>query len=140
MSKLFHFTLSTPEAVLYNGEAEMVTFETTQGEVGVMADHAPMVSLISAGVMTIKAKGEDKTLAAGGGFIKVGHNRAEAFTQTAEFAESIDEQRALEAQKQAQSVMAEHEDEVSLADATALLERNIARIKALERKKRRSHH
>ena len=140
MAKSFHFTLSTPDAVLFDEEAELVSFETPDGEIGIMADHMPLVSLIAPGIMTIKSKGGEKTLSTGEGFIKTSKERVKAFTQTAEFAESIDEQRALEAKRQAKDIMEEKADEVSLADATALLERNVARLKAVERKKKRSHH
>lgn len=138
--KTFHFTLSTPDAVLFDDEAELVSFETPDGEIGVMANHMPLVSLISPGIMTIKSKSGDQTLATGEGFVKTSDNKVQAFAQTAEFAESIDEERAIEAKKQAEDLMAKKEDEVSLADATALLERNVARLKVVERKKKRSHH
>lgn len=140
MSKSFKFTLSSPDAVLYDGEAEVVTITTPNGEISVLANHEPLVSLISSGMMTIKTKTQEKILATGGGFIKVSPEKVEAFTQTAEFADSIDEQRAIEAKKQAEGLMAQKTDEVSLADATALLERNVARLKTVERHKRRSHH
>ncbi len=140
MAKNFHLTLSTPEAVLFDGEAELLSVPTQDGEIGVMADHVPLVSLISSGMITIKTPGSDKVLATGGGFVKIAKNRVKAFCQTAEFAESIDEQRALEAKAQAEQLMKEKVDEVGLADATALLERNIARLKTIERHKKRSHH
>ena len=139
MSKLFHFTLSTPDAILYEGDTEYVGLTTPNGEVGVMADHIPMISLIAPGVLRIKNTKEEKILATGAGFVKVADDKVMAFTQTAEFAESIDEQRALEAQKHAQQIMSSQADEISLADATSLLERNIARLKAVEHKKKRSH-
>lgn len=139
MAKYFHFTLSTPDAVLYEGDTEYVGLETPNGEVGIMADHIPMVSLIAPGVLKIKNSKEEKVLATGAGFVKVVGKKVLAFTQTAEFAESIDEQRALEAQKNAQAIMNSQTDEISLADATSLLERNIARLKAVEHKKKRSH-
>jgi len=150
MSKTFRFLLSTPDAVLYDGEVESVILPTPNGEIGIMADHEPLVSLISPGMMTIKDKSQEKILATGSGFIKVNTAgtksdgvspvQVEAFTQTAEFADSIDEQRALEAKKQAELVMAEKADEISLANASSLLERNIARLKTIERHKKRSHH
>jgi F-type H+-transporting ATPase subunit epsilon len=140
MAKLFHLTLSTPEAVLFDGEAELLCAPTPDGDIGIMADHTPLVSLISPGMMTIKSKEGEKVLAAGGGFVKISGNRVKAFCQTAEFAESVDEQRALEAIEEAKHLMSEKADEVSLADATALLERNIARLKTVEHRKKRSHH
>ena len=140
MAKSFHFTLSTPDAVLFDDEVEIVTFNTPDGEIGVMADHTPLVSLVAPGIMVIKGKDGEKTLATGEGFVKTTENGILAFTQTAEFADSIDEERAIEAKKQAQQVMGQKADEVSLADATSLLERNAARLKAVERRHKRSHH
>jgi F-type H+-transporting ATPase subunit epsilon len=136
----FHFTLSPPDAVLYDGDAQAVKFCTPDGEIGIMADHLPLVAIVSPGIMTIHAKGTEKTLATGEGFVKTQNNSVAAFAQTAEFAESIDEQRAREAKKEAEHIMDQKADEVSLADATALLERNIARLKVVEHKKKRSHH
>jgi len=140
MAKYFHFTLSTPEAVLFDSETDYIGIETPRGEIGIMADHLPIISLISAGVMRIETKEGDKVLATGSGFVKVTSEKVTAFTQTAEFAESIDEERAKQALKEAQLEMAKKVDEVSLADATGLLERNAARLKAVERKRKRSHH
>lgn len=140
MPKSFHFILSTPDTVLFDGEAEYVSIPTKDGEIGIMADHTPLISLIFPGVMRIKSKGEEKILAVGGGFIKIKPGVAKAYAQTAELAESIDEKRAIEAQKEAAKIMAEKSDQISLTDATALLERNIARLKTIERKKKRSQH
>jgi len=140
MAKTFHFILSTPEAVLFDGEASYVGLETPRGEIGIMADHLPIISLISSGVMKITGKDGEKLLATGAGFIKITKEKVMAFTQTAEFAESIDEERAKVALQEAQSKMKEKVDEISLADATGLLERNAARLKAIERKHKRSRH
>jgi F-type H+-transporting ATPase subunit epsilon len=138
MPKTFHFILSTPDAVLFDDEADYISVPTKNGEIGIMADHTPLVSLIIPGLMRIIKKDEEKILSTGGGFIKIKPGITKAYTQTAEFAESIDEKRAIEAQKEATKIMAEKSDRISLADATALLERNIARLKTIEHKKRRS--
>jgi len=124
---------------LFDAEAESVTLETPSGEIGIMADHVPLVSLVSPGIMRIKTKNEEKVLATGSGFVKVTETKIKAFTQTAEFAESIDEQRAIEAQKQAKNIMEQKVGEISLADASGILERNVARLKAVGRHKKRSH-
>lgn len=137
--KSFHFILSSPDAVLFDGEVEQLILPTESGEISVLADHTPLVTLVTPGAMIIKIKGEEKTLAVGGGFLKVSNNMAKAFTQTAEFAESIDEERALAAKQQAEDLMKQKVDSITLADATSLLERNIARLKVIDRKKRRSH-
>ena len=139
MAHTFHLTISTPDDVLIDQDVEYVSLPTSGGEVGLMANHMPLVNLISPGTVRVDlGKGEEKILATGGGFAKIGSNRTKIFVQTAEFAESIDEKRAIEAQEEAKKLMQEKVDNVSMADAQALLERNVARLKTIERKKRRS--
>lgn len=138
MPNSFHLTLSTPDAILFDGEADYVGLPTIDGEIGIMANHVPLVSLITSGAMKIVKGKDEKLLATGGGFVKVKPETVKVFSQTAEFAESIDEKRAIEAQEEAAKIMSEKVDKVSLADASALLERNIARLKTIERKKKRT--
>jgi len=139
MTKLFKLLLSSPDTVLYDGEVRSVSFQTSDGEITVMADHTPIITIVSPGVLTIETKDDIQTLAVGAGFAKVTKGNLKVFAQTAEYAESIDEQRAIEAQESAKELLKERRDHLTLADATSLLERNIARIKAVERKKRRTH-
>ncbi len=140
MAKPFKFLLSSPDTVLFDGEVESVSFHSPEGEVTVMADHTPVVIIVSPGVMTIKSPEKSEMLSVGHGFAKVTKGNLKIFAQTAEFADSIDEERALEAKKHAELMIKERKGQMSLADATSLLERNIARIKTVERKKKRSHH
>lgn len=139
MAKPFEFLLSSPDAVLFDGEVTSVSFETPDGEMTVMADHTPIVTIVNPGIMNVNTSDSYKMLAVGPGFAKVTDKGLKIFAQTAEFAESIDEQRAIEAKKQAEAIIKENKDHVSLADATSLLERNIARLKVIDRRKKRSH-
>lgn len=140
MAKLFKFLLSSPDTVLHDGEVRSVSFHTPDGEITIMADHTPIIAIVAPGVMSIETKDDVQTLAVGAGFAKVTKGSLKVFAQTAEYAESIDEKRAVEAQESAKELLKEKRDHLTLADATSLLERNIARIKAVERKKRRAHH
>lgn len=138
MAKKFKLSLNTPEASLFDGEAEIFTFNSSEGEVSIMADHTPLLSIISPGVISIKTDKEEHIISSGSGFLEVTNNTTKAYIQSGEFAESIDEKRAVEATQRAKTAMAENQDEMSLADATSILERNIARLKTLQRKKRKS--
>lgn len=140
MAKTFQLTLSSPEDIIFDQEVESASFESAQGEITILSDHAPLVTIVNPGIMTIKDKdGAEEILALGGGFAKVVDNKLKVFSQTAEFADSIDEKRALEAKEKAKQSIIESKDRISLADATSLLERNLVRIKTIERKKKRSH-
>lgn len=136
-NKNFRFTLISPEASIFDDDVKYVGLPTSDGEIGIMADHLPLVSIISSGVISVEdAANKEHLLSTGGGFIEIKNNIARAFVQSAEFADSIDEQRAIAAVKQAKEVMDSVEDEISLADASSILERNIARIKTIERRKK----
>lgn len=140
MPKQFKLLLSSPDTVLFDGDVSSVSFNTTGGEITIMADHTPIITIITPGVMTIEAENDTKTLAVGTGFAKVTKGNLKIFTQTAEYAESIDEQRAVEAKEAARELLKDKKDHINLADATSLLEINIARVKAIERKKKRTRH
>lgn len=142
MAKKFNFKLITPDGTIFDEDIELVLMPTESGEIGVMAGHLPIVTVLVPGPLEIAKEkdGPKKLLATGGGFAKILANEVKVFAQTAEFADSIDEKRALEARKRAVEAMGEKVDEMKFADAKALLERNVARIKTIERKKRRSHH
>ncbi|OQA52011.1 MAG: ATP synthase epsilon chain [candidate division WS2 bacterium ADurb.Bin280] len=140
MAKTFDLILSSPEDIIFDQKVVSVSFETANGEITILSDHAPLVTIVEAGIMTIKDEnGKEEILALGGGFAKILNNKVKIFSQTAEFADSIDEKRAIEAKERAKESIIESKDKISLADATSLLERNLARIKTIERKKKRSH-
>jgi F-type H+-transporting ATPase subunit epsilon len=137
MAKKFHFLLVSPEKNIFDSDVEYVGLPVKDGEIGIMADHLPLVSIINPGAISIKdGSGKDHLLSTGGGFVEVKDNIAKAFVQSAEFADSIDEQRVIAGIKQAQELMSSVEDEISLADASSILERNIARLKTIERRKK----
>jgi len=138
MAKKFHLLLDSPEEMLFDQEVEQISLPTAQGEIGIMADHTPLIALVSSGVITVNDGQKEYFLSSGGGFIEFKNNTANIFVQSAEFADSIDAERALAAAEKAKKEMAENVDEISLADATAVLERNIARLKTIEKRKRRS--
>lgn len=142
MAKKFNFKLITPDGTIFDDDIELVLMPTENGEIGVMAGHLPIVTVLVPGPLEIAKEkdGPRKLLATGGGFAKILSGGVKVFAQTAEFADSIDEKRAIEAKQRAAETMGEKVDEIMFADAKALLERNVARIKTIERKKRRSHH
>lgn len=142
MAKKFKFKLITPDGTIFDEDIEVVLLPTEDGEIGVMAGHLPIVTVLVPGPLEIckEKNGPKKLLATGGGFAKILSGEVKVFAQTAEFADAIDEKRAVEARKRAVEAMGEKVDDMKFADAKALLERNVARLKTIDRKKRRSHH
>lgn len=88
--RTFDLSLVTPEGAAYEGEAEMVIVPGDAGEIGVLARHAPLVAMLRAGEIRIKARGEWQTFAAGAGYFKVQQDRALVLVDDAVRAEEID--------------------------------------------------
>jgi F-type H+-transporting ATPase subunit epsilon len=88
------------ERTIWSGEARMVIARTTEGELGILPGHAPLLGqLAEGGVVTIRgAEGqEDLVVAAHGGFVSVTERGVSILAETAEISTEIDVQRAREA-------------------------------------------
>jgi F-type H+-transporting ATPase subunit epsilon len=93
-ARTFDLSLVTPEGAAYEGEAEMVIVPGAAGEIGVLARHAPLVAMLQAGEIRVKAEGEWQTFAAGPGYFKVQQDRALVLVDDAVRAEEIDVEQA----------------------------------------------
>ncbi|RBY86411.1 F0F1 ATP synthase subunit epsilon [Blastococcus sp. TF02A-30] len=104
------------ERKIWSGEAERVIARTTEGELGVLPGHAPLLGqLADGGVVTIRvAGGEDVVVAAHGGFLSVSDKGVSILAETAEISTEIDVERAREALRRAES---EGDDPESIAAA-----------------------
>ena len=92
------------ERTIWSGEASMVIARTTEGEIGVLPSHAPLLGeLAPGGVVTIRTtEGEDVVAAAHGGFLSVTPQGVSILAETAEIASAIDVERAREALRRAE--------------------------------------
>jgi F-type H+-transporting ATPase subunit epsilon len=129
----------TAERVVYSEEGvDEVVLPGVDGELGVLTMHAPLLTMLQPGVIRIIKGGEETEMAITGGFIEVRENRVTILADAAERAEEIDVVRAEEARRRAQRLLEERATEVDLARAEAALARALARIRAAERRRRRS--
>ncbi len=129
----------TAERLVYSEEGvDGLTVPGVEGELGVLTLHAPLLTMIQPGVMRIRKGDDEIEMAITGGFIEVRDNRVTILADAAERAEEIDVVRAEEARRQAQRRLEEREAEVDLAQVQASLAQALARIKAVERRRRRS--
>jgi F-type H+-transporting ATPase subunit epsilon len=95
MAKAFHLEIVSPESIVWSGEAEMLVTRTTEGEIGVLADHEPTMAALATGSSVITtADGEEITVAIHGGFLQVYRNDVTLLTDRAELAEGDREQAA----------------------------------------------
>src|SRR6266508_5658462 len=114
----FDVSLVTPEGSVYDGEAEMLIVPGADGEIGVLARHAPLIALLKAGSTRVHVRrGQDvREFATGPGFFKVEQDRALALVDDAVAVEEIDAARAQEQLEAAQAELARVEAGESDAD------------------------
>ena len=81
-----HFELVSPEKLVFSGEVEQVDVPGAEGDFGVLAGHAPMVTTLRPGVLTVKAAGGEQKIVVLGGFAEVS---AKGLTVLADTANSL---------------------------------------------------
>ena len=92
--RTFDLSVVTPEGTAFEGEAQMLIVPGAAGEIGVLARHAPLVAMLKAGEIRVRAKGEWQSFAAGPGYFKVQQDRAIVLVDDAVRAEEIDVEQA----------------------------------------------
>lgn len=80
----------TPEKRVLDADVDMVAVPTATGEVGIMPNHAPMISALKPGILAYSIKGSIDKLAVAGGFVEVNNNMVSILADTAEKADEID--------------------------------------------------
>ena len=74
----------SPERTLYEGEAESIVAPAFDGQVGILTNHAPMLTLLGTGELRLTASGGDRRFTVSGGFLEVADNRVRVVTERAE--------------------------------------------------------
>ncbi len=87
MATPFHVDVVTPEAVIWSGDATLLTARTTEGDIGVLANHQPTMAALATGAVTIHH--DDGVTSAGihGGFLQIYRNQVTLLTDRAELTE-----------------------------------------------------
>ena len=131
-NKKFTLKIITPDRMFYEGEADMVEFNTTEGEIGIYKNHIPMTVIIKPGVLTI-TDGDSQTKAAlHAGFVEILQESVMILAEVIEWADEIDEKRAESALDRAQERLRTKDPKTDIARAETALLRAMARINAVK--------
>lgn len=131
--KIIQMEVVTPERHVCTLETESVVVPATEGHLGVLPNHAPLITQLGIGVVTYKVGGQKKKMAITGGFMEVADNKMVILADTAELAEDIDVERAIAAKERAERRLREKLDDLDYARAQASLQRATARLKAADK-------
>ncbi len=138
MSKEVRFRIITPERTIYDENVEMVIARGTEGEIGILFDHTPLVTLIPESVLKIKRNKVFNPIAvSGGGFLEIIPEQITVLADAAELPEEIDLKRAEEAKRRAEERLMQGEEAgVDVKRAMKSLKKAEARIQAVEQQKK----
>src|SRR5580765_3664371 len=128
----------TPERLAYSDTVDSVQLPGSEGELGVLPHHAPLVSMLGVGELRIRKGGAEESFAIVGGFLQVRPDRVVVMAETADLASEIDLEKAQEARREAERALetAGPTDAVDLAAARAQLQQALLRIRVAERRHR----
>jgi len=128
MADLLQVELVAADRVVWSGEAHGVIARTTEGDIGILADHAPILSLLVEGVVEVRTESGDRVVAAvDAGFLSVAQNRVSILAEDAQLSTEIDVDKARQQAEQARSAGDDDDQAVEAA------RRAEARVRAVER-------
>jgi F-type H+-transporting ATPase subunit epsilon len=137
--KTIKFEIVTPEQVVLKEAVVRATIPTTSGELTILPDHIPLVSVLQSGVIEVeKDNGEIEIMVVSGGFLEVQSGKIIILADYADRAASFDEETIKNAQAKAEKAKldAKNRDDVAYTDISARLELELLKNKALSRWRR----
>lgn len=124
------------ERVVYTDDADMVLAPGIEGELGILPQHASLMTALAPGEVVIRKAGqEDVHIAVGGGFMEVRPDRVTILADSAEKAEEIDVERAEAARQRAEELLAQKRPEMDLVAAEYALRRSRIRLKVASKRR-----
>ncbi len=132
MADKFELIVNTPDRQFYHDDVNMVELVTSEGEIGVYAEHIPLTAVIVPGVMKIHEDGQIKKAAVHGGIIEILKDKVTVLAEVAEWPEEIDVNRANEAMIRAERRIKSGEANIDMLRAEAALKRSMARLGAVD--------
>src|SRR6478672_1093126 len=132
-----HLEIVTPERLAYADDVDSVQLPGSEGELGVLPHHAPLVSTLGVGELRIRKAGQEESFAIVGGFLQVRPDKVVVMAETADMASEIDLEKAQEARREAErAIESGFQEGADLAAARAQLQQALLRIRVAERRYR----
>lgn len=138
MIPMLTIQITTPDQTVFKGEALSVSIPTMNGEITVLEHHIPLVSIVVPGTAVIRDKDGEHLMAVTRGVIEVDGKEVKLLVQSADRVEGLEETAIEQAKARAEALMKDRrEDTEEFAEATALLERELAKLQVVRRHRSR---
>ena len=130
---MFQLNIVTAEKIFYEDDVSSIIAPGVEGYLGILADHAPLITSLIPGKLTVKnSAGSEIIMALSGGFLEVLKNKVVILADAVEFAKNIDLERAKKALERATQRLKSMEKEIDIPRAVAALKRSQNRIMIYE--------
>ncbi len=138
---MFHFQLVSLSGKKFDDDVYEVVLPTLDGEIGVLQDHMPLVSVATNGAIMIRRAQRDpdsqrEYFATNGGVIEVADNSLRVLVDEADHADEINAAEVQKALERAEKMKTEAKDQVSLEHAQSLVDRQTVRLQVAGLKRR----
>nr|YP_010588753.1 ATP synthase CF1 subunit epsilon [Isoetes sampathkumaranii]WAB47512.1 ATP synthase CF1 subunit epsilon [Isoetes sampathkumaranii] len=120
-----------PNRTVRNSEVQEIILSTNSGQIGVLPNHAPLLTALDIGIMKVRLNGQWSTMALMGGFAMMDNNQITILVNEAEEATEIDPEEAREAFQKAQTDLAQVEGRKQTIEAKLASKRAKARLEAI---------
>lgn len=120
----------TPQKLAYSEQVDLIEGPAIDGLIGILPDHAPLVTAMKIGVVRVVKDGEETQIAISEGFMEVQPDQINLVVRTAELPEEIDVDRAKSARERAEEKLEKDRESIDFARAEAAYDRAKARLKA----------
>ncbi|MDP4180152.1 MAG: ATP synthase F1 subunit epsilon [Bacillota bacterium] len=129
MASTFKLEIATPDRRFFSGDVEMVILKTPDGEMGILKDHAPSVVAVDIGPIKILQDGEWLEAVLNEGFMEITKEKTVILSDTAEWPNEIDVNRANAAKDRAEERLQRQLAQMEFARSRAALARAMTRLK-----------
>ena len=128
----------TAESEVYADDVDAVVVPGMEGQLGILPHHAPLMTMLQPGELTISKDGESTFLAVSAGFLEVLGNKVTILADAAERSEAIDEDRALAAMEAARERLANREGDIELEQFARAMRRAQVRLDVVRKRRPRA--
>lgn len=137
MNSTFQLEIISPLGIIFQDQVNEVTLETPTGQISILPHHVPLASKVSAGEVRIRQGEKEALVAVTGGFIEVAKGRIVIISDYAIRAESIEEAKAQEAKRRAETLLSERRGEQDFIEIEKELRKSLLELKIAEKIRRR---
>lgn len=142
---MIHFQLVALSGIKFDDDVYEVVLPTLDGQIGVLQDHMPLVSVATTGAIMVRRNQKDpdharEFFATNGGVVEVANNTLRVLVDEADHADELNEAEVQKALERAQRMRTEAKDQVSLEHAQQLVDRHQVRLQVAGLKRRHQRH